>query len=166
VCAARYHLDCWQENAGCALYGCPAAPQIEPRRSIEVPVSFWGQENKPCPSCGREILAAALRCRNCGATFSSAQPEDAEAFNQRAALAKRLPALRRTIVWIFILSVVPCSAPIGGLWGLIWYPLRRQDVRSLPALFPALCKIGIAVGLGQTILFAVMAILYTVTRLS
>ena len=66
TCGASYHADCWEENKGCAVYGCSESPHVELRSSVEIPVSFWGQENKPCPSCRREILAAATRCRFCG----------------------------------------------------------------------------------------------------
>jgi hypothetical protein len=164
ACNALYHEECWQENRGCAVYGCSQTPQVEQRSSVEIPVSFWGQENKPCPACGREILAAAIRCRFCGATFASAQPEDSSSFHQRAERDKRLPQLRQTVVWIFILSVIPCLAPIGGVWGLIWFATHRSDLEALPSLYPALCKIGIGVGLGQTMLLVLMTIIYSVTR--
>ena len=164
ACNASYHGDCWQENKGCAVYGCSEAPQIDQRSSLEIPVSFWGQENKPCPACGREILAAATRCRFCGATFTSAQPEDVNSFTERTQREKRLPQIRQTIVWIFVLSVIPCTAPAGGLWGLIWFSTHRSDMEALPSLYPALCKIGISVGLGQTVLMILMSIIYAFTR--
>ena len=163
-CGTAYHEECWTENGGCAVYGCASVPEVEKRTTIETPVSFWGQENKPCPSCSREILAAAVRCRHCGAVFASAQPEDADKFNTRLALEQQLPAMRRRAVWIFVLSVLPCTAPIGGIWGAIWYPLRRRDLAKLPALYPVLCKIGIAVGLGQTFALAVVALIYSATK--
>jgi hypothetical protein len=163
-CHARYHDDCWRENGGCAVYGCAEVPIVEPRKAVDLPVSYWGQENKPCPSCGKEILAVAVRCRFCGATFSSAQPEDVATFIKRAEQEKRLPQIKQRVVWIFVLSVIPCLAPIGGLWGLIWYPTHRPDVRALPSIYPALCKIGIAVGLGQTVLMAFVAAIYAATR--
>ena len=164
ACRASYHDDCWRENGGCAVYGCSEVPTVEPRKSIEIPVSYWGQENKPCPACGKEILAAAVRCRFCGATFSSAQPENAAAFSQRSEQEKRLPQVKRRVVLIFVLSVIPCLAPVGGLWGLVWYPTHKSDVQALPSLYPALCKIGIAVGLGQTVLMAIVAAIFAATR--
>lgn len=163
-CSTVYHEDCWTENGGCAAYGCASVPTVEKRAAIETPMSFWGQENKPCPSCNREILAAAVRCRHCGATFSSAQPEDSDAFNSRLALEEQLPRARRMAVWIFVLSVLPCTAPFGGVWGLIWYPGHKREVNSLPAIYPVLCKIGIAVGLGQTAALVALALLYNVTQ--
>src|SRR5687767_4121404 len=94
-CQSQYHNDCWLENGGCGAYGCSQAPAVEQRRAIEIPVSFWGQEHKPCPACGQQILAAAVRCRHCGATFASARPEDSDEFQRRATLKERLPRTRR-----------------------------------------------------------------------
>ena len=164
ACRASYHDDCWRENGGCAVYGCSQMPTVEPRKAVEIPVSYWGQENKPCQACGKEILAAATRCRFCGATFSSAQPEDTAAFNKRSEREKRAPQIKQRVIWIFILSLIPCTAPIGGLWGLVWYPTNKTDLQVLPTLYPALCKIGIAVGLGQTVLLALMAAIFAATR--
>jgi len=164
ACRTPHHDECWQENSGCAVYGCSQVPNTEPRKGIEIPVSYWGQEHKPCPACGQEILAAAVRCRFCGATFASAEPEDAATFSQRSELEKRLPKVKQTVVWIFVLSVIPCLAPVGGLWGLVWYPTHKSDVQELPSLYPALCKIGIAVGLGQTVLMVAVAALYAMIR--
>src|SRR5690242_14592696 len=74
--------DCWQDNGGCAVYGCSQVPATEGRATLEIPAAYWGQENKPCPSCRQQILAAAVRCRHCGATFSSSRPEDAGEFRK------------------------------------------------------------------------------------
>lgn len=161
ACRARYHDECWQENGGCAVYGCEQVPQVEARRAIEIPISYWGQENKPCPNCNREILAAAVRCRHCGATFDSARPEDAEEFQNRTALTERLPGMKRSVTWIFVFSVVPCLAPIGALWGAIWFGRNRRHLSALPAVYAALCKIGLAVAFGQCLTVVFMAALYS-----
>jgi hypothetical protein len=163
-CSAEYHADCWKENGGCAVYGCSQAPVVESRRAIEIPMSYWGQENKNCPKCGKEILAAAVRCRHCGTTFQSARPQEAEEFRQRADLAARLPTAKSTIVWLFVASVLPCLAPIGAVGGLIWYPSHREEVRALPTLYGALCKIGLGVAVGQTIIMVLMTLLFSLTR--
>jgi RING finger family protein/alpha-aminoadipate carrier LysW-like protein len=163
-CRAEYHSDCWQENGGCAVYGCAQVPTVDQRSTLEIPVSYWGQENKPCPVCRREILAVAVRCRHCGATFTSARPQDSTEFQQRAELEQRLPAIRQTVIWLFIFCALPCLAPIGAIWGLIWYPRNREAVRALPALYAALCKIGLGVGIGQTVILVLMALTYAVVR--
>src|SRR5690349_324836 len=41
ACATRFHADCWEENGGCAVYGCAQAPATEKRTAIETPVSYW-----------------------------------------------------------------------------------------------------------------------------
>src|SRR5579872_4876548 len=89
-CNAVYHAECWKENGGCAVYGCAQVPAIEKRQAIEIPVSYWGQENKKCPSCGNEILAAAVRCRHCGTVFQSARPQESDEFRHRTAVSERL----------------------------------------------------------------------------
>lgn len=164
ACNTVYHGECWKENGGCAVYGCPQVPAIEKRQAIEIPVSYWGQENKKCPSCGKEILAAAVRCRHCGTVFESARPQETTEFQQRTALSQRLPAVRRTIIWLFVFSVVPFLAPIGAVWGLFWYPANRDEVRMLPAIFGAVGKISLAVAIGQTVALVALTLLFTLTH--
>jgi predicted amidophosphoribosyltransferase len=120
-CGAHHHEECWRENGGCSVYGCRQTLATESRTEMEIPASWWGQENKPCPSCGREILAAALRCRHCGATFASARPEDQAEFRQRVQVTSEHPGLRARTVWMFVLSVLPLSAPVGAIMGAVWY---------------------------------------------
>lgn len=164
ACRAEYHADCWQENGGCAVYGCAQVPTVEQRHSVEIPVSYWGQENKPCPACGREILAAAVRCRHCGATFASARPEDSAEFQQRSERQQRLPEVRKKVIWLFVFCVLPCLAPIGAIWGAVWYPSHREEVNALPSIYPALCKIGLGVAIAQVVAMVVLALLYSAVR--
>jgi RING finger family protein len=163
-CQAHYHQDCWEENGGCGAYGCAQAPAVEQRRAIEIPVSFWGQEHKPCPACGHQILAAAVRCRHCGATFASARPEDSDEFQRRTTLKERLPKAKRTIVVTFGLSLLPFIAPFAAVWGFIWHTNHREELQALPSLYNALSKIGLAVATGQTILLVIMTVLFVVVR--
>jgi len=163
-CQAVYHGECWKENGGCAVYGCSQVPAVEIRQAIEIPVSYWGQENKKCPSCGKEILAAAVRCRHCGTVFESARPQETAEFQHRTALTQRLPVVRRTILWLFILSVVPFFAPIGAVWGLFWYPANREEIRTLPAIYGAVSKISLTVAIGQTVALVLLTFLFAFIR--
>lgn len=162
ACQAEYHSDCWIENGGCAVYGCSQAPVVESRRAIEIPMSYWGQENKNCPKCGQQILAAAVRCRHCGTTFESARPQEAEEFRQKSDLSSRLPGAKKVIVWMFVVSVCPCLAPIGAIWGLIWIPTHKEEIRALPTLYNALTKIGLVVAIGLTVIMVLMTLLYSI----
>src|SRR5262249_1547348 len=151
-CHAPYHSECWQENAGCAVYGCPQVPPTAHREALEIPAAYWGQENKPCPACGQQILAAAVRCRHCGATFASGRPEPPGEFRRRADIDAHRPRLRRQVIWFFVFCVMPFVAPVAVLLGLAWYSSHREAIRALPALYPGLCKIALGVGIGQTLL--------------
>jgi hypothetical protein len=163
-CRAEYHRECWQENNGCAVYGCAQTPVTEGRRAIEVPVSYWGREHKPCPSCGKEILAAAVRCRHCGAQFSSARPQDSAEFAVQTALRDQQPAARREVITIFVFCVVPFLAPLGLVWALMWRPKNRDELAALPPLFGALSKIGLIAAIVLTGALTVMTALYAMLR--
>jgi hypothetical protein len=163
-CTAKHHAECWEENSGCGMYGCTAAPSIEQRRPIETPVSFWGQEHKACPSCGNQIMATALRCRHCGTVFDVAQPQSVEEARRRDELKVTGPAARRMAIIVFTLCIVPLAAPLGVLIGLLWYPRRRAILGTQPALFGALARLGLGIGVVQTAFVVVMALLYGAFR--
>ena len=148
-CGAPYHTECWNENNGCAVYGCSQVPATEHRASLEIPVSYWGQENKICPVCQTEILAAAVRCRVCGTNFGSARPQDATEFQQHALRSVRAPGLKKKVGWMFALCVLPCTSPIATILGAVWYAKHRKEITSLPALYSGLSKIALIVGFGQ-----------------
>ena len=157
-CAAPYHAECWRENGGCGVYGCAQVPQTENRSGLEIPVSYWGQENKFCPVCQAQILAAAVRCRMCGTNFGSARPQDSDEFSQRAQLSARAPALKKKVGWMFALCVLPCTSPVASIVGAIWYAARRREIAALPALYAALSKIALLVGFGQMLIAIVVTI--------
>ena len=160
-CHSRYHAECWQENGGCAVYGCPQVPPTEGRAALEIPAAYWGQENKPCPRCGMQILAAAVRCRHCGATFASSRPEDASEFQKKEQISSRLPSLKRTAVLVFVFCAVPCTALLASIVGLIWYLMNREALSSAPTLYSGLAKTGIGLGFGQTALLLLAIVFYS-----
>ena len=163
-CKVVYHNDCWEYNKGCGMYGCPQAPLTEKLNTLEMPMSYWGREQKNCPACNREIQAAAIRCRHCGATFQSARPEDSAGFRARAAVERNLPSVRRGTVWLFVFSILPCTALLSAIFGTAWYFRHRREVQELPTLHAALCKLAIGVAIGQSAFGLIVAILHTVFR--
>jgi hypothetical protein len=158
-CQAPYHAECWTENGGCAVYGCDQVPPTEGRAGLEIPVAYWGQEKKPCPVCNTPIQAAALRCRSCGTIFQTARPLDSAEFSNAASQEMQAPGLRRAIVWLFVLCLIPFDAPVAGIIALLWFQSRREAIRKLPSLYGALIKIGIGVAFFQTTAIVVLAIL-------
>jgi hypothetical protein len=163
-CRAAYHAECWIENGGCGIYGCEKSAVVEPRAAHEVPASFWGQEHKPCPQCGQEILAAAIRCRHCGATFQSARPQGAEEFQHGSSIAESLPAAKKTVVRIFVFSVVPFLAPLGAIWGLLWWRGNRERLRALPSFYGALLRLGLIASLTLTVAMTLLTLTYLGVR--
>jgi hypothetical protein len=159
-CHTEYHADCWIENRGCALYGCPRVPPTEGRSAIEVPIAYWGQENKACPVCGKEILAAAVRCRHCGTVFQTAHPVASDEYSRMASLKAQSPRLRKTIVWLFVLSIIPFSAPVAAVTGWFWRQSHRDAIGILPSLYPALLTISLIVGLLQTAAIVLLTVLF------
>lgn len=163
-CGTHYHAECWEMNGGCAVYGCAQTLPTEKRTELETPVSYWGKERKPCPACGQEIVASAVRCRLCGATFASAQPASADEYRQQKDQQKRAPELRRGAVLVFVFNALTCSAPIAAIVGLNWWRMHRNELKSQPAIYQALCLIGVVVGFIQTGIGVLAAVFYAASR--
>ncbi|MFC2173726.1 RING finger protein [Acidobacteriota bacterium] len=163
-CNAIYHKECWEQNQGCAVYGCSQVPSTEHLETIEIPASYWGQEYKKCPVCGAQIKAAALRCRLCGSEFPSAQPETVVEFRKRATLEQIKPKFRQSVIILFVFCCLPCTAPIAAIIGLPWYLSKRVELDKLTSLYPALARIGLIVGFVQLAIMVIMTALYAFLR--
>ncbi|MAX26713.1 MAG: hypothetical protein CMJ19_19645 [Phycisphaeraceae bacterium] len=161
-CQSIYHTECWEYNGGCAQYGCEQCPPTEKHSDLEIPVSYWGREEKPCPFCNKTIQAAALRCRHCGTVFDSAKPQDAEQYESDTNLKKRIPAVRKQSIWLFVFCVISCTAPLAAIVGLFWYRANRKVIDKLPALHSAICKIGLGIAWLQSLIILIVALLHSV----
>jgi hypothetical protein len=162
ACHTLYHRDCWTENHGCAVYGCSEVPPTEGLRAVEMASSYWGQEDKSCPQCGTTIRAAAIRCRSCGATFEAARPEDRQSFGRRQDLARRAPGIRQTAILLFVLALIPCTAPFAGFIALFWTSAKQDELKVLPPIQLALARLASIIGIGQTIFALVAVSLYAI----
>jgi ribosomal protein S27AE len=151
-CGTNYHAECWTYNNGCGVYGCSFAAPTESLTSLEIPAGHWGREDKDCPRCGRSILAAAMRCKHCGATFTSAAPQASSTFRQQEQVKSSLPAVRRTAIILLVFAIIPFTAPFAAVIGGIWLAVQWRAIRSLPPVVGAMGKIAVGVALLQTLL--------------
>lgn len=74
-CKMVYHKDCWNDNNGCATYGCKSAGCLNPPPMVidvdngSKPSQNTGtrQNGFRCPHCNTELEAGASFCWSCGA---------------------------------------------------------------------------------------------------
>ena len=154
ACGARYHAECWEDNGGCAVYGCSQVPKTEGLTALEVPPAFWGREDKSCPQCGQTILAMAVRCRHCGAALGD-EPEAKGAYMRRLGRQKRAPMLRRVAVLNMVAALLPGLAIVAVIAGGLFYNRHQKDIKRLPGTYESLYRISIAVGLAQSVILAI-----------
>ncbi len=163
-CSTLYHLDCWEENEGCAIYGCHSSAETIKWKDHQVPLSYWGKETKSCPNCSGEILASALRCKHCGTVFKSARPADSEEFATDRRYEETKNSLKRKTTWVFIANAIPLLGVIGLLLGGLWTLKNRKLVNKLPGINRTLCYLGLLVGVAQIILFTSLGFIYSLTN--
>jgi hypothetical protein len=156
-CGAVAHADCWAENGGCGTYGCSHAPKPV-QQSTATPVTYWGQEKKACPACGREIRAAALRCRFCDARFETAAPMTRAQFADRAGHRTATRALGDRAVWYFVGGVLPCAAPLTLVAGGLHLRAHRREMAALPPLRRLMIHLGLGLS-GLWVLVSLVAVL-------
>ena len=154
ACRAPYHSDCWSDNGGCGAYGCRLVPKTEGLKPLEIPPAYWGREDKDCPSCGKTILAMAVRCRYCGAAIE-AKPEEKATYARQQRRKAGAPALRRLSTSLLVGSLIPGVAAVASIVAYAVYKSRRTDIRALRGSYEALFKIAIAVGAFQSIVLLV-----------
>jgi hypothetical protein len=109
-------------------------------------------------------MAAAVRCRHCGCVFDSARPVESDEFARATALRDRAPQLKRSIIRLFIFCVVPLSAPVAAVVAWMWRHAHDEDLRSLPALYPALLNIGCAMAVTQTAAIVLVAVIFSLAH--
>jgi len=157
-CGAIAHADCWVENGGCGTYGCRCAP-APAQQSSAAPVTFWGRERKTCPACGREIRAAALRCRFCDARFESAASMTSSQYSDLRDHITATRSLGDRAVWYLVGGVVPFVAPITLIVGGIYLRAHRRELAALPPLRRLFIQLGLGLaGLWILVSLAVLAV--------
>lgn len=76
-CKSPYHEDCWQENRGCATYGCGSTVHQQVHVAEEPQSGQNGGAGMiPCPACGAMHPASDLVCASCGKLLGDGLPKE------------------------------------------------------------------------------------------
>jgi hypothetical protein len=161
-CTLPFHAECWDENRGCSAYGCEGAPKTVKTQVDTAPVSnAWGEE-KPCPSCGRTIKGQALKCRFCGASFSTRDVIDKKEYECREYEDKEYVAARNKVVALFILSAAGCLSPIGLIIALVLIKTGSSmgiEFKRLPDALKAVVYSSVGISCLLLLIMAMLIIL-------
>jgi uncharacterized membrane protein len=156
-CKLAYHADCWQENGGCAVYGCDQAPKhVKSAESSldDVARRGWGN-TKQCPYCGENIRSAALKCKFCHEVFENAEPITSAEIDLKQLAKLRGSAQRSKAVVYLIFSILSCAAPVMALLGLIWVFWNRKKFKAMDMSD----QVMVYAGLGASLLVSVIMLL-------
>ena len=144
-CRSPHHRECWDEIGGCAIYGCTLMPRSEKPASAEQAgrgTEAWG-DDKTCPRCGRQIRAAAMKCRFCHASFASALPMTAQEYYEWVRGQQQLRPTRSFAIGLFAASLVGILAPVTLIGGLIWMRGAKSALQRVGGTYQVLAWVGI-----------------------
>lgn len=129
-CEQSHHSECWSEIGGCGTYGCTQAPTVSKGESaFQAPLTAWG-DTKTCPSCKGQIKSIALKCRHCGTEFKTIDPLSLSDLKREQRESRELESFRKTVVGLFIASLVGCIAPLILLISLIYLLPKRNKLQQ------------------------------------
>lgn len=149
-CSLPYHHDCWQEIGGCGTYGCAAAPVTVAKEAVpeDIFTPGWTAEKK-CPECGSSIIANALVCKVCKATFPTERPMTKVEWQDRIYDEKELGRIKTAVIAQFVFSTIGCLVFIMLPLNLIaaftdsWSFRAKRLPPSLKVLFYAAMAISV-----------------------
>ncbi len=154
-CDQTHHRECWSEVGGCGTYGCEESPAIEESETNATgPLTAWG-DTKKCPACGEEIKSIALRCRYCSTEFDSVDPMSVADLRMQARVSDELETLKKTVVVIFVLSLLGCLAPLMAIVSLAYLLPRREKLAKCGPLFVIMGRTAIVLSAVYSVLLVV-----------
>jgi DNA-directed RNA polymerase subunit RPC12/RpoP len=157
-CELPFHEECWNENGGCATYGCARAPRTVKAAGGAAPAtSAWGDVKK-CPACGREIRSIAVKCRFCGASFGGVDPITPEEYRAQRASRAAVARAQAIALSLFVASLLGCTAPATLAASLAWVLMNRKMLRSMAGGHFVIAIASIAISAAYCLLFVVFVL--------
>jgi hypothetical protein len=141
-CDIEYHTLCWEENKGCAAYGCENTPEV---------MKAAGQQNnydeKTCPFCKEKIKAFATTCPHCN-KYLAVDP----------AIKDEKPVVgeHKTVIVLFVLSLLGILSPFTLIFSLWYYFYNKDGMNETNPLLRILLKFSIVISIIFIILFIVI----------
>jgi hypothetical protein len=184
-CSTPHHTACFEENGGCTVFGCSAAPPAEPKLSIETPDLHSSQ---PAPSIAVEagiplgfvklppnlhwgwVLAIeALTRGSFQLVWGLIQANWA-----RKLSGKNTPMVLSTIhTASMLLGAVAMALDEGGIGGLLIFVAIICRIASVFSIrhamedyYNSVENIGLSMGGGMTFFFGVIYIQYHINRIA
>ncbi len=87
-------------------------------------------------------------------------PQQAAEFAAQTRNKQALLAHRRVGVVLLIFAVIPCTAPLAAVFGVIWYLVAHRHIAAMPPLQATICRLAVGIALGITVLLIVLAVIY------
>jgi hypothetical protein len=147
-CGTLHHQKCWDELGGCTTYGCPQ--MVETKKVEEQAVTYWGETEKTCPVCAETIPVAAVECPLCRASFGDIRPMSRQDIIKPAE-EDWIKSYRRGAICLLVLSAIGITSPLSFIIGGIWYLMKRDKFRQVPAV-----RALVLISFGIDVVYALM----------
>ncbi len=157
-CDQVHHRECWAEVGGCGTYGCEQAPSLDKEdEASQQPLSAWG-DTKQCPVCGEQIKAIAVKCRYCESHFDTVDPLTLGDVHRKLHKADRIKSLQKTVITLFVLSLIGCLAPIMAVVSLCVVLPKHKQLAAEGPLYLVLGYSAVILSTLYSILIALFAL--------
>ena len=144
-CKRVHHTECWAEVGGCGMYGCrqafPAEKTADPSTLAATQNSVWEDQKATCPVCREIISRAVSACPMCKTPLHFNNGRMVASFHGSGDEKK----FRQTTVTLFVMSFIPCLAPLTLLITGIRCRAKRKQLAQAGQIYQTITYLGIGI---------------------